>query len=124
MIDPFTKEVEIAATSEATSKMSKKKFQKRIINRKGVPNAVMSDNGRHFDGEFGEYLEELGIKKERSLPYQHNSMGLVERMNRTIEESIRHYTSKNRKDWDTILSDIQFAINTAAARSQKILHFC
>lgn len=117
MVDLFTKEIEIVATKLANSETAKAKFKKRIITRKGVPNRVMTDNGSHFAGVFQEYLDELAINHDRALPYQHNTMGLVERTNRTVEEAIRHYVNKKKSNWDEALPDIQFALNTAVTKS-------
>ena len=66
---------------------SKEGFEKRVVLKNGVPDV---DGGSHFKGEFDAYLVKLGVLHEVCLPYQHNTVGQVERMNRTIEAIFRH----------------------------------
>jgi len=47
---------------------------------------VQTDNGSEFLGEFGVYLETLGIKHEFIYPRSPKINGYVERFNRTFKE--------------------------------------
>lgn len=62
---------------------------KAIVLRFGVPKAVGTDQGLHFTcKEFQLCLTEYGIEHEVTTPYAKTSNGLVERVNRTIQEGL------------------------------------
>lgn len=115
MIDAFSKHVELVALEESTALVTKIHFESRIILRWGVPEVVMTDGGPSFKGEFNAFLQELGIKHVTAIAYQHRTMGLVERMNRSVRQTIRHYLDARRKNWDQNLAEVQFAINTTTS---------
>lgn len=103
MVDAFSKHVELFACDAADSVNAVLGFQKHILFRWGTPKVVMTDDGSHFKAVFKEYLEQLGIYHDKSLPHNHNTCGLVERMNRTVEEIIRHYVNQKFNNWDDLL---------------------
>ena len=56
-----------------------------IVSRHGVPSTLHSDQGGSFDNEVIRALAKmLGMKKVRTSPYHPQSVGLVERMSRTL----------------------------------------
>jgi len=57
--------------------------------------------------------KKLKIDKTRNSPFHPQSSGLVERLNRTIEEMISKFVSKNQKDWDQYLPFIMMAYRSA-----------
>lgn len=117
MVDIFSKAVELLGQITADSRNAKIGLKTRVVCRWGTPETVMTDGGSHFKGEFKDYLDQLKIHHDVSLPYQSNTNGVVERMNRTVEQTLRHYTGSDFKDWDTHLLPVQFAINTAVAKA-------
>lgn len=121
--DTYTKEVELCPCSRANSVTTTQCFKERVVFRRGMPEVVRTDNGTHFMGEFEQYLQECEIKHDFALPYQHNTMGQVERTNRTVEEILRHYVNKEKKNWDQLLPQVQFAINTSVARATGFTPF-
>ena len=52
-----------------------------------------------------------------STAFHPETDGQTERMNRTIEETLRHYVAPNHTDWDKHLPMIEFAINNAMQMS-------
>jgi hypothetical protein len=46
-------------------------------------------------------------------PWYHQSSGLVERLNRTIEDMISKFVSKNQKDWDRYLPYLMMAYRSS-----------
>ena len=55
----------------------------------------------------------LGIHKTRTTPYHPQSDGLVERVNRTIQNVLAAYVSDHQRDWDCHLAQTQLAYNTS-----------
>jgi hypothetical protein len=111
MEDRFTKLVELVATTTKAMDEVADAFHKRVICRWGTPDTAMADNA--FKGDFAALCDEHGIQLKHSLPYRH--VGLVERMNRTVEECLRNYANTHDPDWDEFLPHVQFAINTSRA---------
>ncbi|CAC5398946.1 unnamed protein product [Mytilus coruscus] len=76
-------------------------FANNFVCRFGVPRQVHTDQGRQFESAlFKELCTRLCIDKTRTTPYRHQSDGLVERLNRSLEEILSKYVSLNQKDWD------------------------
>jgi len=121
MIDRFTKMVELVPTKTKSMEEVVKNFKDRILLRWGVPQSVLADNA--FKGEFKTLCEENGIRLDHNLPYQHATMGLVERTNRTINEMLRNYVNAERDNWDELVQQIQFAINSGLASSHNFTPF-
>jgi len=121
MIDRFTKVVELAATYTKTMREAAHKFEKRILDRWGTPQSILADGA--FTEEFQQLCIDNGIALDHSLPHQHNTVGLVERMNRTIQTMLRSYVNAEGNDWEKFLSSIQFAINSGKASSHGLSPF-
>ncbi len=61
----------------------------------------------------------MGIRRSMSTAYHPQSDGQTERMNRVLEDMLRHYVSPNQSDWDKHLPLVEFAINNAYQASVK-----
>ena len=59
----------------------------------------------------------LGTHLYLSTVYYPQSDGQTERMNRLLEETLRHYISPTHDDWDAHLPLIEFAVNNSFQRS-------
>lgn len=116
-MDRCTRWCELVATSDNSSSTTSHKFNKRVLHRHGCPAFFLCDRGSSYQGEFKSLCEQYSIQIELAQPYQHNTNGLVERLNRTIEESLSHYVSSTKDNWDEKLSGVQFALNTSYSRS-------
>jgi hypothetical protein len=121
MVDRFTKMVELAPTKTKSMAEAAKKFQNHVLYRWGIPKTVLADNA--FRGEFEKLCDANGIKVDHNLPYQHMTMGLVERMNRTVNETLRNYVNADHTDWDEFLKATQFAINSAMSSAHNFTPF-
>ena len=58
--------------------------------------AVRADNGGEYRGPFENYCKLHGIRLEKTVPKTPQQNGVVERMNRTIEERIRCMLSHSK----------------------------
>src|SRR5678809_1092397 len=119
MVDRFTKWVELAHTLNTTAETTLRKFLKRIVTRFGTPQTVTVDGAGSFKEQFTQGLYVCGIEKLQILPYQHNSNGQVERMNRTIEEIMRSHSNKRKVHFKELLPWVQCAMNISHTRSHK-----
>lgn len=117
--DRCTRWTELVATSDNSSSTTARKFNKRVLHRHGCPAYFLCDRGSSYQGEFKNLCNQNSIQIELAQPYQHNTNGLVERLNRTVEECLSHYLNSTKDDWDEKLSGVQFAINTSHSRSNN-----
>jgi hypothetical protein len=118
MQDRATKYTELVPTPSKTMAEVVRAFRERVLLRWGVPKYVKADNA--FKGEFADLCESYGIKVEYGLPHQHNSQGMIERNNRTMEEYLRNYVNVDKNNWDELLPEAQFARNNRINAATKM----
>jgi hypothetical protein len=61
----------------------------------------------------------FGTKLRMSTAFLSETDGQTERMNRILEDALRHYVSPTQTDWDLYLSPMEFAVNNAVQDSTK-----
>ena len=80
-----------------------------FISRFGVPSQIHSDQGAQFESKlFKSLCDLLGMDKTRSTPYHHQSDGMVERLNRTLEDMLSKVVDENYKNWDDCYDGLSF----------------
>ena len=85
-----------------------------VICQWGVPLFIHSDRGTQFESDlFQQLCSCLGITKTKTTAYRPQSDGMVERMNRTIEEMLSKYVAENQRDWDKYLPLVLSAYRTS-----------
>lgn len=119
----FTKWIEMAATKSKSADEVGNLLMERVILRWGTPQTFLCDNAGTYDGDFAAALKKLKIENVRVLPYAHNSNGLAERFNKTIEEILRHFVNSNLSNWHVLLPYVQFALNTSVAKAHGYTPF-
>ncbi len=73
------------------------------------PHAFYVDRGQHFDcDELREFLRGEGIAIDYSPSASHKSTGMIEVMNRILEDVVR----KSNKEWDVSLADSGSSVNS------------
>ena len=114
-VDQFSKMVRlIAADSTLDGPGFAKIFFTQIYPHYGIPLGICSDRGVQWNNHFFKSLcEHLGIQLQLTYSYHPRANGQVERLNRVIEEALRHFVSPAHDDWDTFLPHIEFCINSA-----------
>lgn len=96
--------------AEAFSKL----FLKSVFRFHGLPRKLISDRDPRFTGHFmDEVAKALEIRQAFSTSFHPQSDGQTERMNRTLEDILRHYVSPYHDDWDEHLYMAEFAINNS-----------
>ena len=85
---------------------------KEYIALYGKPDAVRSDNGSEFRGEFADYLKREGIKPLKTRPYNPKANGFIERYFRTLRKSLfRRLKVRHLRLTQSILDDFAFLWN-------------
>ena len=88
-VDYFTKWVEVEPMAAITSKKIQSFIWRFIICRYGMPQKLVSDNGKQFDSdEFKNFFKELGILKSSAVVHRQSS-GQVEAVNKTLKHNLK-----------------------------------
>ena len=90
------------------------------ICRYGIPECILTDQGRNYESELtAELMEMLDINKLRCTSYHAMGNGLNERYNRTLQEMLKPMVNEHQNDWDEYLEATNFAYNTAVHATTK-----
>ncbi|XP_047330988.1 uncharacterized protein LOC124934495 [Impatiens glandulifera] len=108
----------VEASSFKTLKSSHvaKFIRNNIISRYGVPHSMISDNGRHFQGNVLELLREFKIEHHKSSPYRPQTNGVVEAANKNVISILKKATQTYR-DWHEKLPYALWGYRTTARTS-------
>jgi len=119
VVDKFTKMCHLAPCkdtddAEATAVL----FKDNCFRFHGWPSKVISDRGPEFTNKFAAVLmKALGTEHCKSTSYHPQSNGQTERMNRVLEDMLRHFVNPRQDNWDTLLPVLEFAINNSFQES-------
>ena len=104
LIDTYSGWVEAYPTKGETASLVCKILLKEIIPRYGLPVAIGSDNGPAFVSKISQELAtRLGINWRLHCIYRPQSSGQVERMNRTIKETLTKLHEETGENWVELL---------------------
>ncbi|XP_042057940.1 uncharacterized protein LOC121802322 [Salvia splendens] len=99
-VDYVSKWIEAKDTTSCESGEVAKFLKSNIFNRYGVPMAVISDQGTHFQNRMIEALmKKYGVHHRLSTPYHPQSNGQAEISNREIKAILDKTVNPSRKDW-------------------------
>lgn len=88
--------------------------------RYGTPYQLHSDRGAQFESKlFQQICELLDIRKSRTTAYRPQSDGLVERMNRTLEQMLSAHVNEHQTNWDRHLQRCLLAYRSSVHSSTK-----
>ena len=114
----------VACKTAATAEDLARIFLRTIFAVHGLPKNIISDRDTRFTSDFWKtFFGVVGTKLCMSTAFHPQSDGQTERMNRTLQEVIRHYVGPRRDDWDTLLPLAEFAINNSVAESTGMTPF-
>jgi transposase InsO family protein len=116
LIDTFSGWVEAFPTKRETAQVVAKVLLEEIIPRYGIPETLGSDNGPAFISNVLQGLA-LAVRTNWKLHCEYNpqSSGQVERMNRTLKETLSKLAIETGRDWVALLPsfpDLKFTICT------------
>ena len=111
-IDTFSGWVEAFPTKRETAQVVIKKILEDIFPRFGLPQVIGSDNGPAFMAKVSQEVAKiLGIDWKLHCAYRPQSSGQVERMNRTIKETLTKLAHETgTKDWTMLLPFVLFRV--------------
>ena len=111
-VDRFTRWPEVIPIHDICADTVAKAFFNGWVARFGVPSAVISDSGRQFESElWSDLCKLLGIKKYRTTAYHPQSNGMVERLHRQLQASLRAHDAY--PDWMAVLPAALLSIRSA-----------
>ena len=99
-------------------------FLREVVRLHGMPISIVSDRDSRFMSSFwGSLLTLLGVSRDASSSMHPQSDGQTERINRILEETLRHYVNFRRDDWDVLLCCAEFAYNSSLHSAIKMSPF-
>ncbi|OMO55303.1 Integrase, catalytic core [Corchorus capsularis] len=114
VVEYVSKWVEAAALPNNTGASVVKFIKKNIFTRFGVPRAILSDNGTHFQNHhFKALMAKYGCHFKTGTTYHPQTSGQVEVSNREIKQILEKTVNSSRKDWSLKLDDALWAYRTA-----------
>ena len=114
VVDAFTHWVELVALPNKEAHTVAKAFLDSVVNRHGNVQSIVTDRGKEFTSNIlKELCVNLKISKILTSPHRPQGNGLVERFNRQIIDILRTVSKGDPNNWDTLLSHVMSALNTA-----------
>ncbi|CAL8993393.1 unnamed protein product [Prunus brigantina] len=114
-VDYFTKWTEAKALATITAEHF---LWKNILCRFGLPNAIVTDNGKQFDcPRFQHLCSRFNISIFFASPAHPQSTEQVEAINKTIKKTLKKNLGAAKGNWPAIVPEALRAINTSYRRS-------
>lgn len=124
-VDQLTKMVHFVATTKtAGAAECARLYIQEVVRLHGPQEKLVTDRDPRFRNAFWEYVcAHIGITQAMSTAFHPQSDGQVERVNKILEDYLRHFVSPTQTNWDELLPMAEFAINNAYQESIKSTPF-
>ena len=115
MVDRLTKMVHLAPCNKADDAPAVAwLFYKHVASLHGFPASLITDRDPKFMSQFwASLMERLHMTHFASSAFHPQTDGNTERVNRVMEDMLRHYVRADQTDWDSWLPMVEFAINNS-----------
>jgi hypothetical protein len=115
VVDRLSKCAHFAATTtNADAEDIAELLRTRVYMNHGSPLEIVSDRDPRFTSKFSQALFRLtGCRSALSTAFHPQSDGQTERVNRILEDYLRHYVGPRQTDWDKHLPEAEFAYNNS-----------
>jgi transposase InsO family protein len=125
VVDRLTKRAHfIPTTTNVTAPETAQLFIDNVFKLHGLPQSIVTDRDTRFVSHFWRSLFGLlGIQLKPSTAYHPQTDGQTERTNRTLEQMLRNYINYKQNNWDSFLSLVEFAYNSAEQSSIGVSPF-
>ncbi|KAM2960968.1 hypothetical protein FF1_030597 [Malus domestica] len=98
VVDYFTKWAEVEPLATITEAKIEDFVWKNIICRFGIPNAIITDNGRQFDNnKFRMFCSKFNINLSFASPLHPQSNGQVDAINKIIKRTLKTILDKGKE---------------------------
>ncbi|CAL9012340.1 unnamed protein product [Prunus brigantina] len=112
-VDYFTKWAEAEALATITAARIETFVWQNIVCRFGIPNIIVTDNGRQFDNaKFKQFCSNLKIKLCFASPAHPQSNGQVEAVNKIIKRTLKTKLDKAKGCWPELLPEVLWSYRT------------
>lgn len=123
IVDLFSKFIEAVPMYDQSAEAVKESLLQGWIHRHGIPQVLLSDQGRNVDGRvIRELCSQYGIDKRHSSPYHPAGDGEAERAIQSMKQGLRCQLAEQREiktEWPTLLQQATFAHNSLQNASTK-----
>jgi transposase InsO family protein len=110
-VDKLSKMVCLTACCETDGALEvANHFVGTVFRSHGVPKTLLTDRDPFTSNLLREISVILGVKQAMSSAFHPQTDGQTERVNRVVEEMLRHFVQPRLDDWDTHLAMVEFAI--------------
>jgi transposase InsO family protein len=102
-VDRFSKMAQfVATTDQVSAKDFALLFRHHVLRLHGCPRDLVSDRDPRFTSNiFRELCALMGVQQNMSTAFHPQSDGQTERVNRVLEDMLRHFVGPLQDDWDT-----------------------
>ncbi|XP_027155690.1 uncharacterized protein LOC113780842 [Coffea eugenioides] len=119
-VDYFTKWVEAEPLRNITGLAVQKFFWKCIVCRFGIPQIIISDNGRQFaENPFKAWCQNLGIKQHFTSVGHPQANGQAENFNRTLLHGLKTRLHRAGSSWVEELPSVLWSYRTTPRSSTQ-----
>lgn len=113
-VDYFTKWAEAMPTLTKYGHTAVQFLFNHVISRFGVPQAIVTDHGKHFwNHMMTELTTQLGLKHDSSTPYYPQSNGQVEAINKILVTMLQRTVGMHKSNWHLMLFPALWAYRTS-----------
>jgi len=93
-------------------------FVQHVAKHHGLPESIVSDRDTKFTSKFWQAVMEIwGVKTNMTTAFHPEGNAQTERMNRVLEEYLRHFVAPKQDNWDELLPVAEFAVNDSYQES-------
>jgi len=116
IIDHCTGHAEAYAIPRKTNEAVWSVFRQQYFPRYGYPEVLITDQGLEFNAlAFRAYLQGVGVKHQRTTPYNPQGNGRTERFNRTFKGMLNKLVNNRRDEWEDQLGTALMAYNNSTS---------
>nr|XP_043611701.1 uncharacterized protein LOC122583350 [Erigeron canadensis] len=117
-VDYFTKWIEAKPLVTISGKQMEKFVWEQVVTRFGIPQVIISDNGKQFSqGIFPQFCKNLEIQQRFTSVAHPQANGQVEAMNKQIVHGIKTRLGRCQSGWLDELHQVLWALRTTPKTS-------
>jgi hypothetical protein len=114
-VDRLSKMVRLApCADDVSAEQLADIFVAQVVANHGVPRSIVTDRDIRFTSKFWKaFVAQMRVQHGMSTAFHPQSDGNTERVNRVLEDMLRHYIDPTQTNWDSLLPMVQFSINNS-----------